>query len=542
MHSSPSLRARLSLLIATLVLLLSWLFSALITAELSSRLRETAGQQLAELAHQMGDRLDRDMASRSLILQVFGELEVLANGGSRQQQMRLLDQLRENMPALAWIGLLDAQGNVQVGSDRILEGTNIAARPVYVQGSQGLFIGDVHEAVLLASLLPNPSGEPMKFVDISFPILAPDGALQAVLAAHLSWAWAGEVSRSLLDPVQERRRMEFFVLSSDGTVLLGPEGWVGRSLAHLLAEEAFSQGDGWNVLPWGGERQDDYLTGVASADGHGDYPGLGWTIVARQPLHLADLPARQLRQHIFLAGSVLAVLFALGGWVLVSYLTRPLRAIAEAADRLSAGEDAEIPVVRGSGELARLSTSIRHLVVTLGHQEDRLEVMSELAMTDTLTGLANRAAFGQYLREHDRSQPLALLYMDLDGFKQVNDELGHAAGDQLLSVVAARLRSKIREGDLLVRLGGDEFVMALNMKPAEMQELARLIAERTLKALAMPITLEGQPVHVGCSMGGAFWPDDGVTLEAVLAQADKALYRAKSQGKHRVVFTSDVTE
>lgn len=539
MRSSTSLRTRLALLIALLIVSMSWIFGAFTSKDFSARLRASAGFELAELAYQMGDRLDRDMAERSKVMQVVAELGVMRAANGRAEQQRIIDQLQINISELSWLGLLDAEGTVQVASQRILEGVNIGQRPVYQQGKNGLFIGDVHEAVLLASLLPNPSGETMKFVDISLPIKTDEGQLVGVLAAHLSWAWAEEVSLSLLNPTQQRRRVEFFVLSAEGTVLLGPAGWVGESLAPLLESKAPRRGSNRRVLEWTGPQPGEYLTGIARADGHGDYPGLGWTVVARQPLLVADEPAQALQRDIVIAGSVLAVVFAIAGWFASSYLTRPLQQIARAADKLAEGKAAEIPVITGIRELETLSSSIRHLVDALGHQENRLGEMSTLALTDRLTGLSNRAGFENYLRKHDLNNPMALLFLDLDGFKQVNDQLGHAAGDELLKVVADRLRSKVREGDLLVRLGGDEFVMVLNIKPDEMQATARQIAGRTLSALGMPMLIAGTEVKVGCSIGGAFWPADGQTPEEVLGRADKALYKAKASGKHQAVFTSD---
>lgn len=538
MARSTSLRTRLAALIALIVVLLSWLLGTFIHVDLSQRLREESGRELVELAYQMGDRLDRDMAARASILEVFAQLDALREPGARQEQIRLLDQLSAKMPALAWIGLLDAQGTVSVGSDRILEGINIAHRPVYREALDGLFIGDVHEALLLQSLLPNPSGETMKFVDISWPIRDGEGQLLGVLATHLSWSWAGEISRSLLRATQQRREAEFFVLASDGAVLLGPKEWIGRQTAEFLPVSDRKSAGVWRVIEWPGEAK--YQTGVAFADGHGDYAGLGWVVVARQPLAVADQPAEDAQTFIFVAGSLLALVFAIAGWLVSGYLTAPLKRIARAADRLSAGEDAQIPVIRGAREIEILGASIRHLVEALGHQENRLDEMSELALTDSLTGLANRAAFERFLHRHDPTLPLALLFLDLDGFKRVNDEMGHAAGDELLVVVAERLQSKVRDGDLLVRLGGDEFVIVLAPGSGDIHRIARQLADRTLKAVSLPVALEAGEARVYCSIGGAFWPEDGATPDAVLECADKALYRAKAKGKNVVVFSSEL--
>ncbi|HEX5842435.1 MAG TPA: GGDEF domain-containing protein, partial [Pseudomonas sp.] len=215
MRPSHSLRSRFALLIALLVTALTWLLGTLIGQDASQRIREEVGRDLAEVSFMMVDRLDRDMQSRAAMLQVIGKLRALSQPDDIVEVRVLLDRLQTEFPSIAWIGFTDAQGTVLASSDGVLEGASIAQRPVYLEGKQGLFIGDVHEAVLLAKLLPNPTGEAMKFVDISLPVHAADGSLAGVLASHLSWTWADEVRLAILEPIQKRRNVEFFVIGQD---------------------------------------------------------------------------------------------------------------------------------------------------------------------------------------------------------------------------------------------------------------------------------------------------------------------------------------
>ena len=539
MRSSHSLRSRFAILIALLVSLLSWLLGTLIGQDSSQRIREEVGRDLAEVSFMMVDRLDRDMQSRAGMLQVLGQLRALSAANDLGEVRRLLDRLQVEFPSIAWIGFTDAAGKVQASSNGILEGISIAQRPVYLEGKQGLFIGDVHEAVLLAKLLPNPTGEAMKFVDISLPVHNQAGELVGVLASHLSWGWADEVRLSILEPIQQRRNVEFFVIGADRTVLLAPKEMIGQRL-HLPALDTLrnDQGD-WAVQEWPDGKH--YLTGLATSQGYKDYPGLGWTVIARQSLDEAYAPARELTYHILLWGSGLALLFAFLGWLLAGYFTRPLRQIAQAADRLSAGEISVIPDLQGTREIEILSHSIRHLVESLTHQQNALGAMETLAHHDRLTGLPNRVALEHYLpRAQQRCRTnhscLALFYLDLDGFKPINDQFGHAVGDQLLREVAIRLRGCLREGDLVARLGGDEFLMLLQVPESDAQDQARLIAQRTLAALQAPVTLNGQLMQIGCSIGGALWPLDNEQIETTLELADQALYRAKHAGKNCAAF------
>lgn len=539
MRSSHSLRSRFAILIALLVASLSWLLGTLIGQDASQRIRQEVGHDLAEIAYMMVDRLDRDMQSRAAMLQVIGKLRALSQPDDISEVRVLLDRLQAEFPSIAWIGFTDAQGTVLASSDGVLEGASIAQRPVYLEAREKLFIGDVHEAVLLAKLLPNPTGEAMKFVDISLPVFATDGSLVGVLASHLSWSWADEVRLAILEPIQQRRHVEFFVIGKDRTILLAPKEMIGQRLHLPALNELNPKQDIWAVQKWPDGQE--YLTGLALSQGHLDYQGLGWTVIARQPLDEAYAPARATTRNIMLWGSLLAILFALLGWLIAGYFTRPLRQIAEAADRLSAGEISVIPELKSTREIETLCNSIRHLVESLTHQQNALGVMENLAHHDALTGLPNRVALESYLpRAQQHSQAhnncLALFYLDLDGFKPVNDQFGHAAGDQLLREVAVRLRGCLREGDLVARLGGDEFLMVLLVPNNEALAQAQQVAERTLLALREPIDLGDNRVQIGCSIGGALWPLDSSNMAETLELADQSLYRAKHAGKNCAMF------
>ncbi len=539
MPASHSMRSHIALFIALLVSALSWLLGTLIGQHSSQQIRQDLGRSMAEVSYVMVDRLDRDMASRAAVLRVLGNLQALRQPDNVNEVRRLLDSLQQEIPSIAWIGFTDPHGLVLASSNGILEGASIAQRPVYLEGRNGVFIGDVHEAVLLAKLLPNPSGEAMKFVDISLPILASDGSLVGVLASHLSWAWADEVRRTILGPMQDRRNVELFVIGQDHGILLGPRDMIGQKL-ELPALAGLQPGKSrWQVQQW--PDGNEYLTGLTLSQGHEDYPGLGWTVVARQPLEQAYAPARELLLSILLWGTGLALLFALLGWLLSGYFIRPLRQIADAADRLSAGEHCEIPDLSGTREIEQLSQSIRHLVDSLTQQQTALGMMESLAHHDPLTGLPNRMALEKFLpqaQQRSRLQHgcLALLYLDLDAFKPVNDTYGHVAGDHLLREIAQRLRGCLRDGDMVARLGGDEFLMVLQVPAQDAQDHARLVAERAIAALGQPVVLEVGETRIGCSIGGALWPIDHTDLDIVLQRADEALYQAKHAGRNRAVF------
>jgi len=163
-----------------------------------------------------------------------------------------------------------------------------------------------------------------------------------------------------------------------------------------------------------------------------------------------------------------------------------------------------------------------------------------LAHHDALTGLANRVALVQKIdeaaaRQRRRNEPFTVLLLDLDRFKQVNDTLGHPAGDTLLIDVAMRLKSLLRETDVLARLGGDEFAI-IQAGETEQRDAARGLAERIIASLAKPFAIDGADLNIGTSIGIALAPEHGAGSDSLLKMADLALYRAKSAGRNGYCF------
>lgn len=132
--------------------------------------------------------------------------------------------------------------------------------------------------------------------------------------------------------------------------------------------------------------------------------------------------------------------------------------------------------------------------------------------------------------------------MDLDGFKEVNDSLGHEVGDRLLSDVAERVIDRVRKDDTVARMGGDEFTVILT--GAKQRQDVELVAQTIVDALAMPFHIAQPPVQISVSIGIAFYPQDASSPFALLEAADRAMYKAKKSGSNRVCFysTSDKTE
>jgi diguanylate cyclase (GGDEF)-like protein len=171
------------------------------------------------------------------------------------------------------------------------------------------------------------------------------------------------------------------------------------------------------------------------------------------------------------------------------------------------------------------------------------EHVRHMAYHDALTGLANRAKLEEHVtaalaraRRHRHSA--AVLYIDLDRFKLVNDTLGHAAGDELLRQVAGRLAERTRATDLLARHGGDEFMLLLADLDGDARATAGRVAHDLLETLERPFTLEGHEFEIAASIGIAAYPDDGAAMPDVLKRADSALYHAKRDGRGTIRFAA----
>jgi len=176
-------------------------------------------------------------------------------------------------------------------------------------------------------------------------------------------------------------------------------------------------------------------------------------------------------------------------------------------------------------------------------REEMQKKIEHLAYHDHLTGLANRWLFTDQL-DHALSlsgrmaKMLAIMFLDLDGFKMINDSLGHALGDQLLKEVSKRLVNTIRKSDVVARIGGDEFVIMIENE--ENIEAIKLVAEKVLNSFNEPYKLNGQECFVTTSIGVAVYPTDGENAETLLKNADIAMYKAKEKGRNNCRFCTPV--
>lgn len=196
---------------------------------------------------------------------------------------------------------------------------------------------------------------------------------------------------------------------------------------------------------------------------------------------------------------------------------------------------------KGSAEFGFKKTAVRMQGTVQDVTELRAaeRLVEHMAFYDVLTDLPNRNLFFDRLKQslsqaQRNKQKVAVLFLDLDGFKQVNDSLGHAAGDLMLKGVAERLEQCVRDVDTVARLGGDEFIVILS--DVHFEKDAGMVSEKIIAALSDPFELDGQKGKIGCSIGIAVYPEDADNEDALVKAADDAMYAAKNGGKNTYRF------
>lgn len=327
---------------------------------------------------------------------------------------------------------------------------------------------------------------------------------------------------------------KLFVGASDPSMILKSTPLPGINLLHDRAMAGY-RGTGVTINARGVEE----LSAMASV------PSTGWFVVARMPTAEAFRLIEVLRGFVLKSG-VLALAGILA--VLLFLLPRILRPLTDAAHAMRQMADGKLDLaplpVRRKDEVGSLVLGFNYLVARLREKEAALKAsevrMEFMAHHDSLTGLYNRTMLEDRLqqalaRAERNGSRFALLFCDLDGFKPINDEYGHAIGDAVLIQVAARLSKGRRRIDTVARLGGDEFVILLTDLNNARGD-AESLAQQYLKAISAPCDVDGRTFALSVSIGIALYQNASASSSQLLSQADIAMYQAKRTGRNRVCF------
>ena len=508
-----SVRTRVGLAFGGSALLLALLLSLVVGRISRERLEAQTGARLAELAHQTVDKLDRQMFERYKDVEVLATLPVMRDAVIPTSEKRVaLERLQQSYPAYAWIGLTDVDGGVVTATGGVLEGVNVAQRDWFAHGQQGTWVGDVHEAILLARVLPPPADGQLRLLDVAAPVRDSAGGLRGVLGAHPSWEWAREVQASLLESVGRDRGVEMLILAADGKILLQPDGAMGPFEAPLVSSVALAQSGAYGHLVECWPDGVEYVTGYADSRGYRSFAGLGWIVLIRQRSAVALAPARELQTAIVDWGLAFGIAFSLLGAFIADRVVIPLRRLATAAERIQHGErGVTVPTVRGRDEIATPALGFSDMVTSLTEQERQLRDLNQTLEERVRERTREARTLALVARHTDNAVMVA------DGRQRiewVNEGFTRLTGYSLADALGRR------PGELLQAQDGDG--ASLTMLPATIEgDAGQAVEQQWLtKAGDRPwVAVEQQPIQ----------GDDGRTTNFVYIARDVSARRQVEQ-------------
>lgn len=542
-----SLRSHLTLWFAGLSLLTLLSVGFYVGHIATEQMKLASGNALLSTARSTAALLAVQLRERQLEVSLLSKAPIMHRGNLDAPDILTLMELRTQSRAeYAWMGVADAEGRVRQAVNGLLVNQSVQQRPWFQAGIRGEYTGDPHEAVLLAKLLPGaPSGEPLRFIDFAAPIHNAAGETIGVLGAHAHWRWVTQMVDSATMQKDAQPELEALIVDFDGKVLY-PEALAGEQ----MPQANFGKPSGWST-------GNGYVTASVAVPSPSNAK-VSWYIMVRQPLEVALQPARVLMYKLLLLGVLAAVVFGLVAYYLASTLSRPIERLAKSAKQVQNHQPGAVfPQDHPVLEIAQLDRSLTGMTQSLLSKERELKEANasleatvaqrtadltqanaellKLATHDALTGVYNRRRFDEKLAENSllfqrTGRTFALLLIDADYFKRVNDTYGHAIGDDVLCQLAALIENTTRSTDFVARYGGEEFAVLL--PEVEEPDSPEVVAEKIRAAVQAAVfpTVGHLTVSIGV---GVAEPSDRDSL-ALLKRADMRLYEAKGAGRNRV--------
>ncbi|WP_374326255.1 diguanylate cyclase domain-containing protein [Azonexus sp.] len=520
-----SLTSRLILLGIALLLIGALGRTVLLSNYLRDDLQKQTADQLLAIANYVAQDIERDLADRQRLLErVAGNLGRVTNPADWQARLGQA----QNLNPLFSHGMLlvDRAGRVRLDYPPHpgRSGSSLAERAYFQTALAGKssigrpFIDDPATGAILPMAVPvRDANDAVTAVLVGYSALHSANFMAALYATRI-----GDSGGLLLVSPEHR----LFVAASDQGRVLRPTPADGVNPMHDRTMRGF-RGTGITVNAAGTEE----IAATASV------PSGNWFVVARQPTEEAFAPLDRLRSFILKNTAVILPAFIVFMVIVMRSMLRPLMETARRADLMTLGEIplATLPVARND-EVGHLTGAFNRMLSKL--LESRAE-LAHMAHHDPLTGLPNRKLLAdrmsQALARAQRNQTrIAILFLDLDGFKPINDRFGHEAGDQALVEVARRLGGMLRQEDTLARVGGDEFVILISDLTDNAERVVAKVAEKCLAIFAPEFAIAGHDCRLSTSIGIAVGDADG---EQLLIAADQAMYRAKEQGRGRYCWT-----
>ncbi|MGY2374479.1 sensor domain-containing diguanylate cyclase [Pseudomonas sp. SDO524_S393] len=542
-----SLRSHLTLWFAGVSLLTLLIVGFYVGHIATEQAKQASGNALLNTARSSAALLAVQLRERQLEVSLLSKAPLFRQGNLDAPDIMTLMQLRTQSRAeYAWMGVADAEGRVRQAVNGLLVNQSVQQRPWFQAGLRGEYTGDPHEAVLLAKLLPGAAnGEPLRFIDFAAPIRNAKGEIIGVLGAHAHWSWVTQIVKAAVMQKDAAPNLEALIIDFDGRVLY-PEVLAGQQ----MPKDSLDTPSGWST-------GDGYVSASVAVPSPSN-ANLAWYIVVRQPLDIALQSARGLLYKLLVLGVLAAIVFTLVAYYLALTLSKPIERLARSAKQVQEQKPGAVfPQEHAVWEIAQLGQSISSMTQSLLTKERELQEANasleatvaqrtadltranaellKLATHDALTGVYNRRRFDEKLAENSllfqrTGRTFALLLIDADYFKRINDTYGHAVGDDVLCQLAALIENTTRATDFVARYGGEEFAVLL--PEVEEPDSPEVVAEKIRAAVAAAsFPTVG---HVTVSIGvGVAQPSDRDS-SALLKRADMQLYQAKGAGRNRV--------
>ncbi|HEY0957231.1 MAG TPA: diguanylate cyclase [Roseateles sp.] len=560
-HSLPTLRSQLSLWLGGLSLAILALVGGYLGKVATDELFTAQQAAVRATAQAAAELLATQLRDRERQIELLSVSPTLVDGPLDSPRVRAsLDRRQALHDEFAWLGVVAADGTVMQATGGTLVGRSVAQRDWFIAARERVFVGDVHEAKLLATMLPAlPNGEPTRFIDFAAPIRDAEGRLLGVVGAHAHWRWVTGLVEGVVRRQQPGSGIDALILDRHGRVLY-PEALKVAQNGGAAVLPKTGNGRFEGELVFDGKA---YLTSEAALQARTNAE-LGWRIVARQPMEQALGPVVALRRELVVLGVLAATALTLAALLLARRFSRPVEQLARIAARVESERRVpEFPARAGARELDGLSQAMQSMARALLQTEHELQQanatlesqvqqrtaelqaanakLEHLATRDPLTGLHNRRSLDARLAEAqalDRrygagnGRVHGLLLVDADHFKRINDNHGHPAGDAVLTQLGQLLQASVRVTDVVARFGGEEFAVLLPelAGPLEAVMAAEKI-RRAVEAATFP-EVGKLTISVGVSLASL----DDADARPLIERADAALYEAKRGGRNAVVL------
>lgn len=495
----------------------------LLSDYLSKDVSQLTMAQLSALADYVAKDIDQDiMARRKFLERASSTFPIPALRSKKQLQVWLGERQEINPLFSLGMFVLDPTGIALADYPSLTKraGQSYKDRDYFQQAMKGNFaiglpvIGRASKVPILPMAIPlrDKAGK-VKAVLVGISALQSPNFLESLYSTHI-----GSTGGLLLISPRDK----LFIGSSDASMILKPTPNLGVNKLHDQAMNGF-RGAGITI----NARNIEEFAAFSSV------PSSDWFVVARLPTSEALAPVNRLQHFVINNTIIMMCIFFVLIVIAMRYLLAPLMNAAKHADRMTLGEIPfePLPVIRND-EVGHLTTAYNRVLSKLLASRTELE---HIAHHDTLTGLPNRQLLADRMKQalaraQRNKERVVLLYLDLDGFKAINDGLGHEAGDSTLRDVAKRLSEVMRREDTLARVGGDEFVILLADLNDDAKQTAELVAKKCLSVFQEPFCVNDLAYRLGVSIGIAMTNGEH-TPNQLLIDSDQAMYMAKENGR-----------